>query len=179
MFLSVDPKHDYYLQIWKSSITTRSILQCPELVRVKYSNIRIFSGSNIHGGGFSNSKTKGNARMQLYIYSKSHSGADISNCFYNGYNFTNVTSEQLKVYNFEQAKQNVSKESNDLINTRSSSSARAYNNDQSPATSSFSFCRRNNCGIKLAPTIIVKFRENVGKQVFVLVAVSLQKYLLF
>ena len=32
--LSVDPKHDYYLQIWKNSITTRKTLQCPELVRV-------------------------------------------------------------------------------------------------------------------------------------------------
>ena len=32
--LSVDSKHDYYLQIWKNSITTHKTLQCPELVRV-------------------------------------------------------------------------------------------------------------------------------------------------
>ena len=51
-FLSVDPKHDYYLQIWKNSITTRRILQCPELFRVKYGNLRIFFGSIIHEGGF-------------------------------------------------------------------------------------------------------------------------------
>ena len=100
-FLSVDPKYDYYLQIWKDSITTRKTLQCPELVRVKYGNVRIFPGSTIHGGGFLNSKSTGNARVQLHIYSKIHSGADINNRYYNGYDFNNVIAEQLKLYNFE------------------------------------------------------------------------------
>ena len=85
-----------------------------------------------------NSKSTGNARIKLYIYNKSHSWADINNRYYNGYNFKNVTAEQLKLYNFEQAKEHVSKESNDLSNTRHSSFARAYNNDQSLV------CRRNN-----------------------------------
>ena len=102
---------------------------------MKYGNVRIFPGSTIHEGGFFNPKSKGNTRIQLHIYSKSHSGADINNRFYNGYNFKNVTAEQLKLYNFEQAKQHVSKESNDLLNTRNSSSTRVYNNEQSPATS--------------------------------------------
>ena len=31
-FLSVDPKHDYYLQIWKNNTATRKTLQCPELI---------------------------------------------------------------------------------------------------------------------------------------------------
>ena len=42
-FLSVDPKHDYYLHK-----TIRKKLQYPELVRVKHDNVRIFPGSTIH-----------------------------------------------------------------------------------------------------------------------------------
>ena len=98
---SVDPEYDYYLQVWKNSITTSKPLQCPELVRVKYGNVRIFPGSTIHGGGFLNSKSTGNSRIQLHIYSKSHPGTDINNRYYNGYDFKNVIAEQLKLYSFE------------------------------------------------------------------------------
>ena len=114
-FLLVYPKHDYYLQIWKNSTTTRKTLQCSELVRVKHGNIRIFSGSTIHGEGFLNSKSTGNARIQLHVYKKSHSGANINNRYFKDYDFKNVTAKQLKLYNFEQSKQHFLKESNDFF----------------------------------------------------------------
>ena len=38
--------------------------------RVKHSNVRIFPGSTIHGGEFLNSKSTGNARIQLHVYKK-------------------------------------------------------------------------------------------------------------
>ena len=101
---------------------------------MKYGNVGIFPGSTIHEGGFFNPKSKGNTRIQLHTYSKNHSGVDINNRFYNGYNFKNVTAEQLKLYNFEQSKQHVLKESNDLSNTRKTKSARTNNNDQSPVS---------------------------------------------
>ena len=62
-FFSVDPMHDYYLQVWKNSLTTSKILQCPELVRVKHGNNKIFPGSTIREGGFLNSKSTRNARI--------------------------------------------------------------------------------------------------------------------
>ena len=94
-FLSVDLKHDYYFKIWKNSTTTRKTLQCPELVRVKHSNVRIFPGSTIHGRGFLNSKSTGNVRIQLHIYSKCYSRDEINNRYFKDYNFKNVTAEQL------------------------------------------------------------------------------------
>ena len=62
-FFSVDPMHDYYLQVWKNSITTSKTLLCPELVRVKYGNARIFPGNTIHGGGFLKREFNGNCRI--------------------------------------------------------------------------------------------------------------------
>ena len=118
-------------KIRKNSTTTRKILQCPELVRVKHGNVRIFPSSIIHGGGFLNSKSIGNARIQLHVYLKSHSGSNINNRYFKDYNFKNVTAEQLKLYKFEQSKQHVLKESNECLSRRKYTSARANNNDQS------------------------------------------------
>jgi len=101
-FLSVDPKHDYYLQIWKNSTTKRKTLQCPELVRVKHGFVRIFPGSTIHGGGFLNSKSLGNARIQLHVYKQNYHKALINNRFFKNYDFNNVTDNQLRLYNFHQ-----------------------------------------------------------------------------
>ena len=86
-FLSADPKHDYYLQIWKNSTTKHKTLQCPELVRVKHGFVRIFPGSTIHGGGFLNSKSTGNARIQLHVYKQNYPKAEISNRYFKDYDF--------------------------------------------------------------------------------------------
>ena len=51
-FFSIDPMHEYYLQVWKNSITTSKTLLCPERVRVKYINARIFPGNTIYGRFF-------------------------------------------------------------------------------------------------------------------------------
>ena len=101
-FLSVDPKHDYYLQIWKNSTTRCQTLQCPELVRVKHGFVRIFPGSTIHGGGFLNSNSLGNARIQLHVYKQNYHEALINNRFFKNYDFNNVTDNQLRLYNFHQ-----------------------------------------------------------------------------
>ena len=69
-FFSVDPMHDYYLQVWKRSITTSKTLLCPELVRVKHTTVRVFPGNTMHGGGFLNRNSNGNYRIQLHVYSK-------------------------------------------------------------------------------------------------------------
>ena len=129
--MSVDPKHDYYLQIWKNSTTKCKTLQCLELVRVKHGFVRIFPGSTIHGGGFLNSKSTGNARIQLHVYKQKYPMAQINNRYFKDYDFKNVTAEQLTFYNFEQSKQHVLKESNEFLSTRKYTSARANNNDQS------------------------------------------------
>ena len=104
MFFSVDPMHDYYLQFWKKSITTSKTLQCPELVRVKHTTVRIFPGNTIHGGGFLNRESNGNYRIQLHVYSKSYPGSLTKNNFCHGYTINNVTAEHLNLYYFEKEK---------------------------------------------------------------------------
>ena len=90
--------------------------------RVKHGNVRIFSGSTIHWGGFLNSKSTGNARIQLYVHKKSYSRAEFNNRYFKDYDFSNITAEQLKLYNFEQ--------SNELLDTCKHPFAPANNNDQ-------------------------------------------------
>ena len=69
-----------------------------------------------------NSKSTGNARIQLYVHKKSYSRAEFNNRYFKDYDFSNITAEQLKLYNFEQ--------SNDLLGTRKHPFAPANNNDQ-------------------------------------------------
>ena len=52
MISSVDQCNDYYLRVWKNSISSSKTLQNPELVRVTYRSMRFFPGSAIHGGEF-------------------------------------------------------------------------------------------------------------------------------
>ena len=101
-FLSVDPYNRYYLQVWKNDISSSKTLQNPELVRVKYGNMRICPGSIIHEGGFENLESKGNFRIQLHIFGRFHSRAYFKNHYYNEYKYNNVTKDQLKLYRFEQ-----------------------------------------------------------------------------
>ena len=67
-FLSVDPDHDYYLHVWKNSISSFKILQNLELVRVKYGNMRIFPGTTIHRCRFKIMISNKHFRSQLHIY---------------------------------------------------------------------------------------------------------------
>ena len=103
-FFSVDPMHDYYLQVWKRSITTSKTLLCPELVRVKHTTVRVFPGNTMHGGGFLNRNSNGNYRIQLHVYSKLYPWSLSENNYCRGYTFDNVKAEQLNLYNFEKEK---------------------------------------------------------------------------
>ena len=91
MHFSVDPCSDYYLQVWKNSISSSKTLQNPELVRVKYGTMRMFPGSTIHGGGFKNLNSKGNSRIQLYTVDSCPSRSYFKNHYYNEYKYKNVT----------------------------------------------------------------------------------------
>ena len=103
-FLSVDPYNRYYLQVWKNGISSSKTLQNPELVRVKYGNMRICPGSIIHEGGFENLESKGNFCIQLHIFDRFHSRPYFKNHYYNEYKYINVTKDQFKLYRLEQGK---------------------------------------------------------------------------
>ena len=45
----VDQSNNYYIQVWKNSISSSRTLQNPELVRVAYKSMRFFSGITTHG----------------------------------------------------------------------------------------------------------------------------------
>ena len=46
-FISVDQYNDYYLQVWKNSLSSSKTWQHSALVRVSYDSVRIYPGSAI------------------------------------------------------------------------------------------------------------------------------------
>ena len=91
MLFSVDQCNNYYLQVWKNSISSSKTLRNPELVRVRYRSMRNFPGYTIHGGGFKNLNVKGNFRIQLHIYDSCPYQVYFTNNYYNKYKYNNVT----------------------------------------------------------------------------------------
>ena len=53
-YFSIDEKHDYYLQGWTNNEKSSIQLDDPDLIRIRYDEIRILNGEFIHGGGFKN-----------------------------------------------------------------------------------------------------------------------------
>ena len=47
-----------------------------------------------------NSKSTGNARIQLHVYKQNYPRSEINNRYFKDYYFNNVTPNQLKLYNF-------------------------------------------------------------------------------
>ena len=70
-YFSIDAYHDYYLQEW-TKMDNRTVLNKPEFIRIRYGNMRIFPGNFIHGGGFKNTISDGNFRIQLLIIDDGH-----------------------------------------------------------------------------------------------------------
>ena len=64
--------------------------------------MRIFPRSTIDGGRFKNLNLKGNFRIQLHIYDSFPHHSYTANFYYNKYKYSNVTKQQLKLYNFEE-----------------------------------------------------------------------------
>ena len=50
----------------------RTVSDKSDLIRISYGHMRIFSGDFIHGGGFSNTGSDGNFRIQLLIIDDGH-----------------------------------------------------------------------------------------------------------
>ena len=119
-FFSVDQSNDYYLQVWKNSISSSRTLQNPELVRVAYTSMRISPGTTIHGGGFKNLNLIGNYRIQLHIYDEYPHYDITKNIYYKHYTFSNVTNKQLDLYRFEEVKRNALSQNNNIDNISSS-----------------------------------------------------------
>ena len=52
-YFSFDENYDYYLQGWTNENSTIT-LDDPDLIRIRYGEMRILPGKFIHGGGFKN-----------------------------------------------------------------------------------------------------------------------------
>ena len=108
-YFSIDPHHDYYLQGW-TKMDNRTMLNTPDLIRIKYRNMRIFPGDFIHGGGFKNTmamdgckntRSCGNFRIQLLIVDDGHKKYKPLN-YPTNIDYVNVTEKELSCYNFEE-----------------------------------------------------------------------------
>ena len=90
----------------------RTVLNKPDLILIRYGNMRIFPGDFIHGGGFNNTGYNGNFRIQLLII-------DDGQKIYHSLKFprdndhVNVSDGELLCYNFgEEKEDDVSKYNN-------------------------------------------------------------------
>ena len=101
-FFSVDEIHDYYLQTWEClSKSGTCKLAEPDLVRIRYQNMRIFPGNLIHGEGFRNEISNGNSRIQLMIMDRI---MKVSNCkifYHNKFEYDQITAKDGKYYRFQ------------------------------------------------------------------------------
>ena len=102
-FFSVDEMHDYYLQTWDFFISKTDTFKLvkPDLVRIRYQNMRIFPGNFIHGEGFKDEISTGNFRIQLMIM---NTNIRISKCniFYNEkFEYVQVTEKDMKDFGFK------------------------------------------------------------------------------
>ena len=101
-FFSIDEIHDYYLQAWECLSKTDTIkLVEPDLVRIRYQNMRIFPDNFIHREGFRNVISTGNFRIQLMIMDRN---IRVSNCnlFYNKkLEYDQITEKDTKYYRFQ------------------------------------------------------------------------------
>ena len=43
---------------------SKTVMDKPDLIRIRYGQLRIFPGDFIHGGGFNNTGSDGNFRIQ-------------------------------------------------------------------------------------------------------------------
>jgi len=96
-YFSIDPHHDYYLQGW-TKMDNSTVMNTPDLIRIRYGNMRIFPGDFIHGGGFKNTSSSGNFRIQLLIIDDGHKLYKPSN-YSNDIDYVNVTDRELSCYN--------------------------------------------------------------------------------
>ena len=65
-YFSIDAFHDYYLQGW-TKMESKTVMDEPDLIQIRYGQMRIFPDDFIHGGGFNNTGSDDNFRMQLLI----------------------------------------------------------------------------------------------------------------
>ena len=61
-YFSIDACHNYYLQGW-TTMESKTVMDKPDLIRIRYGQVRIFPSDFIHGGGFNNTGSDGNFRM--------------------------------------------------------------------------------------------------------------------
>ena len=174
-FSSVDPMHNYYLQVWKNSITSSKTLQCPELFRVKYDTARVFPGKIIHGGGFLNRESNGNYRIQLHVYSKVYSRPLDKNNFCHDYTFKNVIAEQLTYITLKR-KQKI------LFEYQPNIDFKLYHHVLLVRVTVQDLKLGNNVFVpflvKASPNLFVHLLENLRVTILGRVVVYLQKYLL-
>ena len=69
-YFSIDENHDYSLQAWNRKETSDTKFYPPDLIRVRYGQMRIFPDDLIHGSGFNNISLNNNFRIQLLIKNK-------------------------------------------------------------------------------------------------------------
>ena len=102
-YFPIDENHDYYFQAWsaKESRESREIeLNLPDLIRVCYTQMRIFPGDLVHVGGFNNTSSNSNFRIQLLIIEDGQRNCYVTKFHNENIIFENVSNDALSLYNF-------------------------------------------------------------------------------
>ena len=102
-YFSIDEKHDYYLQAWslKESRESKEIeLNLPDIICVRYNQMRIFPGNLVHTGGFNNTSSNGNFRTQLLIIEEGQRNYYVTKFHNKRILFENDSDDALSLYNY-------------------------------------------------------------------------------
>ena len=98
-YFSTDAYHDYYLQGW-TKMESITVMNKPDLIHIRHGQLRIFHGDFIHCGGFNNTGSNGNFRIQLLIIDEGHKLYIVVKHQNNMIDYDTISDKDLLLYNF-------------------------------------------------------------------------------
>ena len=98
-YFSIDAYHDYHLQGW-TNMESNTVIDKPDLSRIRYGQILMFPGGFIHGSGFDNIGSDGDFRIQLLIIYEGHKLYDVIKYHNDTIDYVNISDKDLSCYNF-------------------------------------------------------------------------------
>ena len=79
---------------------SRTVMDKPDLIFIRYDQMRVLPGDFIYSGGFNNTGSDGNFRIQLLIIDEGHKLYDVVKHHNKTIDCNNVSDKDLSCYNF-------------------------------------------------------------------------------
>ena len=104
-YFLINEYYDYRPQVWSREKST-TVMDKPDLIRIRYNQMRIFPSDFIHDDGINNTGSIGNYRIQLLIIEKGQNMFGVVKYHNDTIRFENISDKDLLLYNFEEKDSN-------------------------------------------------------------------------